>query len=70
MTSRDGLVNGTHAVNPGHSFILVGNPKEFAGTTDLVNQYERQIADPKAPKKVSLYYVMPPKTTVSAWLTN
>lgn len=70
LTSRDGLVNRTHAVNPGHSFILVGNPKEFAGTTDLVNQYERQIADPKAPKKVSLYYVMPPKTTVSAWLTN
>lgn len=70
LTSRDGLVNGIHAVNPGHSFILVGNPKEFAGTTDLVNQYERQIADPKAPKKVSLYYVMPPKTTVSAWLTN
>lgn len=70
LTSRDGLVNGTHAVNPGHSFILVGNPKEFAGTTDLVNQYERQIADPKVPKKVSLYYVMPPKTIVSAWLTN
>lgn len=70
LTSRNGLVNGTHAVNPGHSFILVGNPKEFAGTTDLVNQYEKQIADPKAPKKVSLYYVMPPKTTVSAWLTN
>lgn len=70
LTSRDGLVNGIHAVNPGHSFILVGNPKEFTGTTDLVNQYERQIADPKAPKKVSLYYVMPPKTTVSAWLTN
>lgn len=70
LTSRDGLVNGVHAVNPGHSFILVGNPKEFAGTTDLVNQYERQIADPKAPKKVSLYYVMPPRTTVSAWLTN
>lgn len=70
LTSRDGLVNGTHAVNPGHSFILVGNPKEFAGTTDLVNQYERQITDPKEPKKVSLYYVMPPKTTVSAWLTN
>ena len=70
LTSRDGLVNGTHAVNPGHSFILVGNPKEFAGTTDLVNQYERQIADPNEPKKVSLYYVMPPKTTVFAWLTN
>lgn len=70
LTSRDGLVNGVHAVNPGHSFILVGNPKEFAGTTDLVNQYERQIADPKAPKKVSLYYVMPPRTTVSNWLTN
>lgn len=70
LTSRDGLVNGTHAVNPGHSFILVGNSNEFADTTDLVNQYERQIADPKAPKKVSLYYVMPPKTTVFAWLTN
>lgn len=70
LTSRDGLVNGTHAVNPGHSFILVGNSSEFADTTDLVNQYERQIADPKVPKKVSLYYVMPPKTTVSAWLTN
>lgn len=70
LTSRDGLVNGIHAVNPGHSFILVGNSSEFADTTDLVNQYERQIADPKEPKKVSLYYVMPPKTTVSAWLTN
>lgn len=70
LTSRDGLVNGTHAVNPGHSFILVGNSNEFAGTIDLVNQYERQIADPNEPKKVSLYYVMPPKTTVSAWLTN
>ena len=70
LTSRDGLVNGTHAVNPGHSFILVGNSNEFNGTTDLVNQYERQIADPNEPKKVSLYYVMPPKTTVSAWLTN
>ena len=70
LTSRDGLVNGIHAVNPGHSFVLVGNSNEFAGTTDLVNQYERQIADPKIPKKVSLYYVMPPKTTVSAWLTN
>lgn len=70
LTSRDGLVNGTHAVNPGHSFILVGNSREFADTTDLVNQYERQIADPNEPKKVSLYYVMPPKTTVSAWLTN
>lgn len=70
LTSRDGLVNGTHAVNPGHSFILVGNSSEFADTTDLVNQYERQIADPNEPKKVSLYYVMPPKTTVSAWLTN
>lgn len=70
LTSRDGLVNGIHAVNPGHSFILVGNSNEFAGTTDLVNQYEKQIADPNEPKKVSLYYVMPPKTTVSAWLTN
>lgn len=70
LTSRDGLVNGTHAVNPGHSFILVGNSNEFNGTTDLVNQYERQIADPNEPKKVSLYYVMPPKTTVSTWLTN
>lgn len=70
LTSRDGLVNGTHAVNPGHSFILVGNSSEFADTTDLVNQYERQIADPNEPKKVSLYYVMPPKTTVSTWLTN
>lgn len=70
LTSRDGLVNGTHAVNPGHSFILVGNSKEFTGTTDLVNQYEKQIANPNEPKKVSLYYVMPPKTTVSAWLTN
>lgn len=70
LTSRNGLVNGTHAVNPGHSFILVGNPKEFAGTTDLVNQYEKQISDPNEPKKVSLYYIMPPKTTVSAWLTN
>lgn len=70
LTSRDGLVNGTHAVNPGHSFILVGNSSEFADTTDLVNQYERQIADPNEPKKVSLYYVIPPKTTVSAWLTN
>lgn len=70
LTSRNGLVNGTHAVNPGHSFILVGNSNEFAGTTDLVNQYEKQIADPNEPKKVSLYYVMPPKTTVSAWLTN
>lgn len=70
LTSRDGLVNGTHAVNPGHSFILVGNSNEFSGTTDLVNQYERQIADPNEPKKVSLYYVMPPKTTVSTWLTN
>ncbi len=70
LTSRDGLVNGVHAVNPGHSFILVGNSNEFAGTTDLVNQYERQIANPNEPKKVSLYYVMPPKTTVSAWLTN
>lgn len=70
LTSRDGLVNGTHAVNPGHSFILVGNSNEFAGTTDLVNQYEKQIADPNEPKKVSLYYVIPPKTTVSAWLTN
>lgn len=70
LTSRDGLVNGTHAVNPGHSFILVGNFSEFADTTDLVNQYERQIADPNEPKKVSLYYVIPPKTTVSAWLTN
>ncbi len=70
LTSRDGLVNGTHAVNPGHSFILVGNSGEFADTTDLVNQYERQIVDPNEPKKVSLYYVMPPKTTVSAWLTN
>ena len=70
LTSRDGLVNGTHAVNPGHSFILVGNSNEFTGTTDLVNQYEKQIADPNEPKKVSLYYVMPPKTTVSAWLTN
>ncbi len=70
LTSRDGLVNGTHAVNPGHSFILVGNSNEFADTTDLVNQYERQIANPNEPKKVSLYYVMPPKTTVSAWLTN
>ena len=70
LTSRDGLVNGTHTVNPGHSFILVGNSSEFADTTDLVNQYERQIADPNEPKKVSLYYVIPPKTTVSAWLTN
>lgn len=70
LTSRDGLVNGIHAVNPGHSFILVGNSKEFEGTTDLVKQYERQIADPNEPKKVSLYYVMPPKTTVSTWLTN
>lgn len=70
LTSRDGLVNGIHAVNPGHSFVLVGNSNEFQGTTDLVNQYERQIADPKIPKKVSLYYVMPPRTTVSNWLTN
>jgi len=36
MTSRDGLVNGIHAVNPGHSFILVGNSNEFTNTDDLV----------------------------------
>lgn len=70
LTSRDGLVNGIHAINPGHSFILVGNSNEFTGTTDLVNQYEKQIADSNEPKKVSLYYVMPPRTTVSTWLTN
>jgi hypothetical protein len=37
LISRNGLVNGTHAVNPGHSFVLVGNSNEFSGTTDLVN---------------------------------
>lgn len=70
MTSRDGLVNGIHAVNPGHSFILVGNSNEFTNTDDLVKQYEKQISDKNEPKRVSLYYVMPPKTTVSKWLDN
>lgn len=70
LTSRDGLVNGVHAVNPGHSFVLVGNSKDFTTTDELVRQYEKQVLDKNEPKKVSLYYVIPPKTTVSKWIEN
>lgn len=70
LTSRNGLVGGVQAVNPGHSFVLVGDSNRFSSTDDLVRQYEKQISDEDEPKLVSLYYVMPPKTTVSAWLTN
>lgn len=70
LTSRNGLIGGIQAVNPGHSFVLVGDSNRFSSTDDLVRQYEKQISNEDEPKLVSLYYVMPPKTTVSAWLEN
>lgn len=70
--SRDGTINGTKVkgLHPGHSFVLVSNDNDITTDNDLVKQYEKQIFNPAEPKKVKLFYVVPPKVSVSSWLRN
>lgn len=70
MVSRNGMVNGKTVVRPGHSFVLVGNSNNYKNTHDLYQQFAAQQSDPSKPKEVELFYVMPPKASVSEWLEN
>ena len=70
MISRNGMVNGKTVVRPGHSFVLVGNSNNYKNTHDLYQQFAAQQSDPNKPKEVELFYVMPPKASVSEWLEN
>lgn len=70
MISRNGMVNGKTVVRPGHSFVLVGNSNNYKNTHDLYQKFAEQQADPSKPKEVELFYVMPPKASVSEWLEN
>lgn len=70
MISRNGMVNGKTVVRPGHSFVLVGNSNNYKNTHDLYQQFAAQQSDPSKPKEVELFYVMPPKASVSEWLEN
>lgn len=70
MISRNGMVNGKTVVRPGHSFVLVGNSNNYKNTHDLYQQFTAQQSDPSKPKEVELFYVMPPKASVSEWLEN
>lgn len=70
MISRNGIVNGKTVVRPGHSFVLVGNSNNYKNTHDLYQQFAAQQSDPSKPKEVELFYVMPPKASVSEWLEN
>lgn len=70
MISRNGMVNGKTVVRPGHSFVLVGNSNNYKNTHDLYQHFAAQQSDPSKPKEVELFYVMPPKASVSEWLEN
>lgn len=70
MISRNGMVNGKTVVRPGHSFVLVGNSNNYKNTHDLYQQFAAQQSDPNKPKEVELFYVLPPKASVSEWLEN
>lgn len=70
MVSRNGMVNGKTVVRPGHSFVLVGNSNNYKNTHDLYQQFAIQQSDPSKSKEVELFYVMPPKASVSEWLEN
>ena len=70
MISRNGMVNGKTIVRPGHSFVLVGNSNNYKNTHDLYQQFAAQQSDLSKPKEVELFYVMPPKASVSEWLEN
>lgn len=70
LTSKTGQVANMPAVNAGHSFVLVGDSNNYQNTADLVKQFEKQCSDPNEPEKVHIYYVMPPRASVSDWMNN
>lgn len=70
MISRNGIVNGKTVVRSGHSFVLVGNSNNYKNTHDLYQKFIEQQTDSSKPKEVELFYVMPPKASVSEWLEN
>ena len=70
--SKEGKINGIRvpSLHPGHSFVLVSDDNKIKTDKQLVDQYIKQTIDSNEPKKVKLFYIVPPKAKVSSWLTN
>lgn len=71
FASTTGLIDGEQKINPGHSFVLVSDNPLYQGDKALVDQYLAQNKPGYIGKQdVKLYYIAPPKSDISEWLTN
>ena len=72
FASRNGMVGGREGVvKPGHSFVLVSDNPEFSDDKALVDQFvKQQDQNYTGKKEVEAFYIVPPRTSVSGWLTN
>lgn len=72
FASRTGKVNNIEGVvKPGHSFVLVSDNPKFNSDQALVDQFmTQQDSNYQGKEEVSVYYVVPPSTTIEGWLRN
>ena len=72
LTTKDGYVNNKRIskLKPGHSFVLVSNDNTLDSDQKLVDQFIKEIENPVGNPKVTMVFVMPPKSDVGEWLVN
>lgn len=63
--SADGV---THTISKGIPFVLVGD--HGVHKNRLKSEYMNQLENPDLPKRVQLYYVIPPKASVEEYFNN
>lgn len=70
--ARTNLINNVESnIKPGHSFVLISDNPKFQTDQALVDQFIAQLdSNYKGKEEVSIYYVVPPSTTVAGWLIN
>lgn len=64
-TSADGI---NHEIKRGYSFVLVSD--RGIAKDNLASEYMKQLENPTIPKRVKLYYIIPPKATVREYFDN
>lgn len=64
-TSADGV---NHEIKKGYPFVLVSD--RGIAKNNLASEYMRQLENPTIPKRVKLYYIIPPRATVREYFDN
>ena len=71
FASPTGMLDSKKKINPGHAFVLVSDNPDYSSDDALVTQFEKQNEPGYTGKKeVKLYYVAPPKSSISEYLHN